>query len=102
MPLAQTEYVKALLTVYASKQEDLQVYARDGYPVPDPVLRLGGQCIVLRIVDPKNFGIGVYTVEGGAVQKKLFGNPLEHAMDDYKERVNRVVNKGLENLQVDN
>lgn len=98
MPLAQSEYVKALLTIYASEREDLELYAGDGYPIPNPVLQLSGKCILMRIADPTEFDIEACVVEAEVVQQKLFGNPLEHMMDDYRERVNRIVTKGLMKL----
>ena len=89
----------ALLSVYAKREEELVAEIQAGFAVPDPVLRLSGQCVLLRDLSPNDFDIGAYSVDADAIQKKLFGNPLEHFMIEYRARVYRVL--GEEPLKTD-
>jgi hypothetical protein len=97
VPLAQREYIYTLLDVYIKNIERLEAEDPKNFKVPNPVLRLSGECLILRDKDPsrwQEFHIGAYSVVADILQSKLFGNPLEHLMIEYQSRIYRVL--GLE------
>jgi hypothetical protein len=71
------------------QEEDLNQFA-----VPDPMMKLSGECILLRDGNPEsahNFDIRAYSTTAAILQSKLFGNPLEHFMIEYQARVYKVM-----------
>lgn len=92
--LAQKEYILTLLEVYAKTLDRLKMEDLSTFTVPAPILKLSGQCILLRDQDPTQWGkleIAPYSVAAEMLQQKLFGNPLEHFMFEYQTRVYRVL-----------
>jgi hypothetical protein len=90
VPLAQKEYILALLEVYAKASVTLLEEGLDELTMPDPVMKLSGDCVLLRDEDPDNvqsFKIGAYSARAEVLQSKLFGNPLEHFIIEYLSRV---------------
>jgi hypothetical protein len=94
VPLAQKEYILTFLGVYVKSRKVIEAKVGAGFSVPDQVLKLSGDCVLLRVLDPKSFDIGWYSVHANIVQTKLFGNPQEHFMIDYRARIYGVL--GLE------
>ncbi|OZJ04123.1 hypothetical protein BZG36_02822 [Bifiguratus adelaidae] len=90
VPLAQEEYIKALIDVYVLSNDDLKKRYSQGYHVPPPRLRVSGTCVVLRDVDPhdaEQMALQACITNSEVVEKKLFGNPYVHPMKVYLERV---------------
>ncbi|KAI1125635.1 Alpha/Beta hydrolase protein [Nemania abortiva] len=97
VPLAQREYIYALLDVYGKSIKKLEEEGLDKFKVPVPMMQLSGQCLLLRDEGPSRFlefNIGAYSVEVDVLQSKLFGNPLEHFMIEYQSRIYRVLDLG--------
>jgi hypothetical protein len=93
VPLAQKEYIKALISVYALSDKDIATKYPDGFKIPDPTLRISGNCVILMDADPEDAKETVVRARGAeaqVVEKKLFGNPFVHLMVEYLERVERL------------
>jgi hypothetical protein len=82
--------MEALLAVYALSASGLKTRYPDGFAVPPPVLRLSGDLILLRDMDPENVeesSISAFSVQREVLEKKLFGDPRMHYMKEYLYRI---------------
>jgi hypothetical protein len=94
VPLAQEAYILKLLDVYSKTIPKLQEDGLDQFVVPHPVMKLSGDCILLRDENPEDansFNIRAYSAKAEVLQSKLFGNPLEHFMIEYQARIYKVL-----------
>ncbi|KAK5053075.1 hypothetical protein LTR84_002049 [Exophiala bonariae] len=94
VPLAQEAYIKTLIDVYTLDKKSFNEKHKpnSGAAIhPEPALRVSGDCIVLKDVDPDaeddTSGYEALEVPSEDIEKSLFGNPLAHMMDEYLRRL---------------
>jgi len=89
---AQEDYLITLIAVYVLSKHVFQSKYPNGrgFTIPAPVLRVSGDCVVLREVAPDDehgLGVDALKVEGDLVEQRLFGDPFVHLKDVYLNRV---------------
>jgi hypothetical protein len=80
----------SLLTVYKKTDQQIDDEAA-GFTVPPPILRLSGDLVLLRVLNDEDLSPRWYSVTADDVQSKLFGNPIEHEMSEYRARIYRLL-----------
>ncbi|KXX79725.1 Tripartite motif-containing protein 51 [Madurella mycetomatis] len=100
--LIQPEYVNVLLKFFTLSPADLGSYLAknypNGFPLPNPVSRVSGSCIVLRDKDTENVDIVCYdavTIQADKLERKLFGNPVLHEKKVYLERIRSLAKQAV-------
>ena len=95
IPLAQQEYIHLLLKCFIGAQEQGEP-SNEKLQAPEPVLRLSGTCIILR-----DIGGGIREVKWkavevmpGVLERKLFGDPTMHDIDNYMDRIEAACRAG--------
>lgn len=93
VPQAQEEFIKTLIDVYVLSPKDLSERYPDGVQVPQGHYRASGNTVILRDVNPDDENadnIKPYTTGSHLLERKLFGNPFVHSMNEYLERIERM------------
>ncbi|KAH8812912.1 Alpha/Beta hydrolase protein [Xylogone sp. PMI_703] len=91
--LIQQEYFNALLQIMRLDAEDMEDQFPNGFLVPDPVFRVSGPCVILRDNDPDFMdmvGWNAVMIEAEVLERKIFGNPSAHHMEDYLRRIESI------------
>ncbi|KAK3291315.1 Alpha/Beta hydrolase protein [Chaetomium fimeti] len=97
VPLAQKEYIDAVIQVFVLSPEKAEELYHDGYPVPRPVFRASGTCVVLRDQDASNLALNRWTavlIPEERLHQKLFANVAVHSGSEYLERCKLLFARG--------
>jgi hypothetical protein len=99
VPLMQPAYVNSLLTFFTLNDEDLKKHLAEkhpnGFTLPAAFFRVTEPCIVLRADDATDVdavGWNAVKIQGEKLERKLFGNPAVHSMEEgYLVRIRYLV-----------
>lgn len=92
--LAQTEYIKKLIDVFALSHREVTEKHAGYLDLPEPVYQYNGSCVFLRDKDPDDAeteGYEACFVQHSEMKGLLFGDLNAHKMDEYVSRLQTIL-----------